>query len=88
MTIPYMLRFVLQTAMCCVMVMLFGCTVEQDLSSDCPSPPCESDIDCDDGLFCNGDEVCDGSVCLSGNPPCGLLLGEPTICNEEFDACP
>lgn len=36
-----------------------------------PSPaPCTSDVQCDDGLFCNGAEVCIQGVCTAGNDPC------------------
>ena len=30
---------------------------------------CTIDIDCDDGVFCNGGEVCDAGVCAGGTPP-------------------
>jgi hypothetical protein len=35
------------------------------------SPPCETDADCDDGLFCNGAETCQPAtgLCLPGTPP-------------------
>ena len=49
---------------------------------------CASADDCDDGLFCNGDEVCDpGSAfasaqgCRAGTPPCA------DSCDEVADAC-
>lgn len=31
---------------------------------------CGSDVDCDDGVFCNGVETCVGSSCVEGSPPC------------------
>lgn len=31
---------------------------------------CDEDIDCGDGVFCNGEESCFDGVCLSGEPPC------------------
>jgi hypothetical protein len=43
---------------------------------------CETNADCDDGLFCNGQEVCDG-ICYPGAPPCDF--GE--TCDEEADEC-
>lgn len=67
--------------------------------SDCTIASCNEDTDacefvddgsCDDGLFCNGVEVCDPDHgCLPGTPPdCddGLAC---TIdqCNEELNAC-
>jgi len=37
-----------------------------------PRPACASNVDCDDGLFCNGIEVCDTvtGTCRSGDDPC------------------
>ena len=35
-----------------------------------PRPECASNRDCDDGYPCNGEEVCDMSVCRSGPRPC------------------
>ena len=57
-------------------------------------PLCASDIECDDSVYCNGEESCDsGSAladergCLSGTPPCGdAECDEVTaICGED---CP
>ena len=46
---------------------------------------CSSDADCDDGLFCNGQETCDATHdCQPGLPPC--LPGE--ICSEEHGCQP
>lgn len=33
-------------------------------------PECTTDADCDDGLFCNGEEVCVGGHCSPGRSPC------------------
>lgn len=39
---------------------------------------------CDDGIFCNGDETCDGQgVCRPGNVRCQ----DPTVCDEDVRAC-
>lgn len=43
---------------------------------------CFVDADCDDGLFCNGQEVCDNGGCISLAPPC-----EPQFCNESANQC-
>ena len=48
--------------------------------------PCKSDEDCpDDGLYCNGDEICDEDIgsCMSSGHPCNLS----EICDEDFDQC-
>ena len=56
-------------------------------SESCPSGICEfSNVpaDCDDGLYCNGDDSCENGDCSvhSGDPcPAG------TVCNEDTDSC-
>lgn len=37
--------------------------------SDGGSAGCARDVDCDDGVFCNGFEVCDAGGCVPGEPP-------------------
>jgi hypothetical protein len=44
---------------------------------------CEEDADCDDGLFCNGEESCAAGLCVPGVEPCG----EDVVCDEENDQC-
>lgn len=48
---------------------------------------CQSDSDCDDGIFCNGVEVCGsmfGNFCVGGGNPCA----NPTpVCDEDQDTC-
>jgi len=41
--------------------------------------------ECDDGLYCNGVESCDGNTlkCVAGSPPCGALGN----CDELTDTC-
>lgn len=48
-------------------------------------PGCETDADCDDGLFCNGIESCstEGSICVDGEPPCA----DNETCDDELDQC-
>jgi hypothetical protein len=41
------------------------------------------DAVCDDGRFCNGEEL-GGCFCESGTPPC---VGEGLICDEHNDRC-
>lgn len=50
---------------------------------------CESDEDCDDGIFCNGQELCVDGMCMPGTPPdCddGADCTEDS-CNAESDRC-
>jgi cysteine-rich repeat protein len=51
---------------------------------------CESgDETCDDGVFCNGVERCDGQVCRSGEVPCAAspFSCVEIACLEEEEAC-
>ncbi|MBI4717600.1 MAG: SBBP repeat-containing protein [Planctomycetes bacterium] len=41
-----------------------------DETNDVCATPCDDDTDCSNGVFCDGQEVCDGCVCQSGIPPC------------------
>jgi hypothetical protein len=43
--------------------------------------PCAADVDCDDGLFCNGVERCEMDRCTAGTPPC------TTACSESSRVC-
>ena len=45
---------------------------------------CSGDADCDDGLFCDGEEQCIDGTCVTDVTPCnGITL----ICDENLDAC-
>lgn len=51
--------------------------------------PCTSDADCDDGVYCNGSQSCQGGHCRFNGPVCptpsdGCLL---SLCYEEADNC-
>ena len=48
-------------------------------------PPCTDDADCDDGLWCNGDETCNLGTgqCEPGTSPC--VAGQ--TCDEDNDVC-
>ncbi|MCZ6655253.1 MAG: hypothetical protein O7D91_19775 [Planctomycetota bacterium] len=50
---------------------------------------CETDEECDDGLFCNGSETCQDSSCAAGDPLCeeGLDCDEATLTCMEPSAC-
>jgi len=54
-----------------------------------PAPSCESTEQCDDGLFCNGDEVCEAGRCAPGTPlNCDDGI-DCTVdqCDESRNAC-
>jgi hypothetical protein len=61
-------------------------TCDEASNSCLDQPPCDTDADCDDGLFCNGTETCgaDG-ICDSGTSPCDEDAGE--VCNEDLNTC-
>ncbi len=61
-----------------------GCTTDScnEGTNSCDNVP--SDAACDDGLFCNGPEICDAiDDCQSGGNPCA----GNEICNEASDQC-
>jgi hypothetical protein len=50
--------------------------------------PCTQNSDCDDGLFCTGDEVCTNNACVPGFRDCDDS-DDCTVdaCNEDQDQC-
>ncbi len=63
-----------------------------EISAD-PGDVCDVDGDCDDGLWCNGEEECIDSQCYDGdpivcdNPPSEICYESPGTCDEEVDEC-
>ena len=53
-----------------------------------PQPSCALDLECDDGVFCNGVELCMSGVCVSGNAPCddGIECTQDS-CDEGVQTC-
>ncbi|MCO6436646.1 MAG: thrombospondin type 3 repeat-containing protein [Phycisphaerae bacterium] len=54
-----------------------------------PVNECTTDADCDDGIFCNGAEVCISDPCGSfcGPDPAGLPCLGPKACDEGTQSC-
>jgi hypothetical protein len=50
---------------------------------------CTADSDCDDGLFCNGFEICSASRCTFGAPPgcADEFMCTLEVCDDVADAC-
>ncbi|RJP34807.1 MAG: PKD domain-containing protein [Phycisphaerales bacterium] len=44
---------------------------------------CDTDEECDDGLFCNGAETCLAGACADGASPCD----DTQVCDEDQDRC-
>lgn len=49
-----------------------------------PVGGCQSDDDCDDGLFCNGEETCAAGTCEPAAGPCDPVTEK---CDEANDVC-
>ena len=66
-----------------------ACGARTGLHVDPPPPPCATDADCDDGVFCNGAETCREEHCISGAPL--VCLGSTdcvtNACDETARAC-
>lgn len=59
------------------------CTCDRfhiEVNGECAPEECTSDDDCDDGLRCNGQEICDTerSACVEGTP---------ILCNGQYQDC-
>jgi len=69
----------------CCGVLLLGCdTVDVGGISFSAATECMEDDECDDGIFCNGVEVCDRTRYMSrGEPPCA----PDSVCREEMQLC-
>ena len=56
-----------------------------------PDPECTLAADCeDDGVFCNGGEICEKGKCVSEGNPCeddGLFCNGEESCDEKNDVC-
>lgn len=61
-----------------------------------PGPACSTNAQCQDELFCNGEEVCEAGVCRSGMAPCGAEkcderngcgTTEPPECGVSLPSC-
>ena len=60
-----------------------------DASLDGAGGACTNDLDCDDGVFCNGVETCESSRCVGGAPPACDDGVECTMdrCDEASGRC-
>lgn len=91
------MRLTVPTACALVTCLIISCGVDPNGQSGGEPAPCDIDLDCDDGLFCNGAEMCLDGKCRSGPGPCGdkRLVTETNRfpadsteeCDEEQDTC-
>ncbi len=66
-----------------ILLFIAGC-VPIDPNAGQSFDGCQSSVECDDGIFCNGLETCNGQtgLCFAGNDPC-----PNTNCIESMDDC-
>jgi hypothetical protein len=65
-------------------------TVQVCLGACPPEAACTTNVECDDGLFCNGAETCNAGACIPGSPPVcsdGLFCNGLETCNESAGGC-
>jgi hypothetical protein len=72
-----------------------------DIAGWCPNPDihgccsivardCMTNADCDDGVFCNGAEICTNGICQAGSEPCpddGQFCNGTETCDERNKQC-
>jgi len=51
----------------------------------CSNPAKPDGTSCGDGLFCNGNETCQGGICTPGVNPCNAAICQ--TCDEATDSC-
>ena len=61
----------------------YGCHEPTGMCNGEPTE-CTENSDCDDGVFCNGSEVCTENNCEPGPNPCS---GDLAFCDEDNDVC-
>jgi Cys-rich repeat protein len=61
-----------------------GPYTQQDMPFIIMGPQCETDNECDDGLFCTGVETCDNGTCVASSDPCG---DDTPLCDEDNNVC-
>jgi hypothetical protein len=60
-----------------------ACDEAADTCTPTSTLDCTTDSDCDDGIYCNGEEACQNGDCVSSGTPCAA--GE--TCNEQDASC-
>ncbi len=66
--------------------------IDNDCDGSTDEPPacsCSITEECDDGLFCNGEETCEAGSCIAGTPPT-CDDDDPSTddrCDPSYDAC-
>ncbi|MBO6934902.1 MAG: hypothetical protein JJ863_08000 [Deltaproteobacteria bacterium] len=71
--------------------LLSACGLLIACGDDSPMPDsdagCATAADCDDGVFCNGEELCNMGSCMEGTPPCadGMCMEAMDMCTDACD---
>ena len=76
----------MRTPLTLLLLTLLACGDDDSPPTNDAGEVCESDSDCDDGIFCNGEETCDMGACVDGDAPCpdGMSCSEsPAMCVGE-----
>ena len=74
----------------CGLLMLFVGCVQVDPFAGQSTSGCFRDVQCSDGVFCNGVETCFNGICFSGNNPCpgGICFEPSNQCESIIVAVP
>lgn len=56
-------------------------------TGECSAPEVSSGTFCNDGLFCNGIDICQSGVCTHGGNPCANGPECANTCDEDDDIC-
>src|SRR5512146_172307 len=68
-----------------LVVLLALATSSVARAQDCVGQP--DGMACDDQLFCNGADSCQGEVCVHEGDPCAGGLECQNVCDENVDSC-
>jgi hypothetical protein len=65
----------------CVLVVASGCGDDAMAPVDGSVARCETDVDCGDGVYCNGEESCVDGLCTAGEP---VVCADDLACTDDY----